>query len=167
MYLRTKLQQRAHSNLDIRAKQKYPGMRVTKGYVASELLTNYKSYIRDKDKLKKAIVESDIKEEGGGIAVNLNITNDANEKLKEVKLVLDNETGRSLFPAQILDILLICAINSGDETENVNIKDIPDKELAKALMDYAYKLLTEQTFSVSVMNAKPELINVLMKNNLI
>ncbi|MGN9020025.1 hypothetical protein ACTNBM_13365 [Lachnospiraceae bacterium HCP1S3_C3] len=142
-------------------------MRVTKGYVASELLTNYKSYIRDKDKLKKAIVESDIKEEGGGIAVNLNITNDANEKLKEVKLVLDNETGRSLFPAQILDILLICAINSGDETENVNIKDIPDKELAKALMDYAYKLLTEQTFSVSVMNAKPELINVLMKNNLI
>lgn len=166
MYLRTKLQQRAHSNLDVRTEQKYPGMRVTKGYVISELLVSYQTFIRDPDILKKAIAESDIKEEGGGIAVNLNITNEANEKLEELKKILDNETGRSLFPAQILDILLICAVNSGEETEK-RVKDIPNKELAKALMDYAYKLLTEQTPSVSVMNAKPGLVNVLMKNHLI
>ena len=167
MYLRTKLQKRAHSNLDIRAKRKYPGMRVTKGYVVSELLLNYQSFIHDPDKLRKAIAESDIKEEGGGIAVNFNITNEANRKLEELKTILDNETGRSLFPAQILDILLICAVNSGDETENVNVKDISDKELAKALMDFAYRLLTEQTPAVSVMSAKPELITVLSKHHLI
>lgn len=168
MYLRTKLQQRAHSNLDVRTKQKYPGMRVTKGYVISELLISYQTFIRDLDILKKAIAESDIKEEGGGIAVNLNITKEANEKLEELKKILDNETGRSLFPAQILDILLICAVNSAEETEQEKrVKDIPNKELAKALMDYAYKLLTEQTPSVSVMNAKPGLVNVLMKNHLI
>lgn len=166
MYLRTKLQQRAHKNLDIRTEQKYPGMRVTKGYVASELLLSYQSFIRDPEKLRRAIAESDIKEEGGGIPVNLNITTEANEKLEELKKLLDNETGRSLFPAQILDILLICAVNNSDETEKI-VKDIPDKDLAKALMDFAYKLLTEQTPSVSVKTAKAGLVDVLMKNHFI
>lgn len=57
--------------------------------------------------MRKAIAESDVKEEGGGISVNLNITTGANEKLEELKKILDKETGRSLFPAQVLDILLI------------------------------------------------------------
>lgn len=166
MYLRTKLQQRAHNNLAIRAEQKYSGMRVTKGYVVSELLVSYQSFIRDSDKLRNAIIDSDIKEDGGGIPVNLNITSEAYEKLEELKGILDKETGRSLFPAQILDILLICAVNSEDEPQKI-VKDIPDKELAKALMDYAYKLLAEQTPSVNVMNAKPDLVNVLMKNHLL
>ena len=67
----------------------------------------FQSYIRDPDILRKAIAESDVKEEGGGISVNLNITTGANEKLEELKKILDKETGRSLFPAQVLDILLI------------------------------------------------------------
>ena len=57
--------------------------------------------------MRKAIAESDVKEEGGGVSVNLNITTGTNEKLEELKKILDKETGRSLFPAQVLDILLI------------------------------------------------------------
>lgn len=57
--------------------------------------------------MRKAIAESDVKEEDGGISVNLNITTGTNEKLEELKKILDKETGRSLFPAQVLDILLI------------------------------------------------------------
>ena len=57
--------------------------------------------------MRKAIAESDVKEEDGDTLVNLNITTGANEKLEELKKILDKETGRSLFPAQVLDILLI------------------------------------------------------------
>lgn len=57
--------------------------------------------------MRKAIAESDVKEEDGDTLVNLNITTGANEKLEELKKNLDKETGRSLFPAQVLDILLI------------------------------------------------------------
>ena len=67
----------------------------------------FQSYIRNPDILRKAIAESDVKEEDGDTLVNLNITTGANEKLEELKKILDNETGRSLFPAQVLDILLI------------------------------------------------------------
>lgn len=67
----------------------------------------FQSYIRNPDILRKAIAESDVKEEDGGTLVNLNITTGANEKLEELKKILDKETGRSLFPAQVLDILLI------------------------------------------------------------
>lgn len=67
----------------------------------------FQSYIRNPDILRKAIAESDVKEEDGDTLVNLNITTGANEKLEELKKILDKETGRSLFPAQVLDILLI------------------------------------------------------------
>ena len=53
--------------------------------MASELLMTFQSYIRDPDILRKAIAESDVKEEDGGIIVNLNITTEANEKLEELK----------------------------------------------------------------------------------
>lgn len=165
MYLRTKLQARAHDNLNKRGEQRYPGMRVTKGYVVSELLTNYYSYIGNAERVRKAITESDIKEEGGGIAVNLNITNEANEKLVELKKILDRETGRSLFPAQVLDILLICALDSDGGAEQT--REVPDKDLAKTLLDFAYKILTEETLSINAMNAKTGLINTLVENHLL
>lgn len=57
--------------------------------------------------MRKAIAESGVKEEDGGILANLNTTTGVNEKLEELKKILDKETGRSLFPAQVLDILLI------------------------------------------------------------
>lgn len=56
----------------------------------------FQSYIRDPDILRKAIAESDVKEEDGGILVNLNITTGANEKLEELKKILDKETGRDI-----------------------------------------------------------------------
>lgn len=167
MYLRTRLQRRAHDNLTRRGEMKYPGMRVTKGYIISELLMTFPIYIRDHQILWNAITESDIKEEGGGFAVNLNITTEANEKLEELKKILDKETGRSLFPAQIIDILLICAINTTEDAAKETAKEIPDKDLAKALMEFAFKLLTEETLSVNMMNAKTELISVLAENHLI
>lgn len=46
--------------------------------------------------MRKAIAESDVKEEDGGILVNLNITTGANEKLEELKKILDKETGRDI-----------------------------------------------------------------------
>ena len=46
--------------------------------------------------MRKAIAESGVKEEGGGISVNLNITTGANEKLEELKKILDKETGRDI-----------------------------------------------------------------------
>lgn len=165
MYLRTKLQPRAHDNLNKIGDQKYPGMRVTKGYITQNLLMSYQSFIGDSEKVRKAIAESDLKEEGGGIAVNLNIKYEANEKLQELKKILDKETGRSFFPAQVLDILLICALDSDGCTEQV--RDIPDKDLAKALLDVAYKILTEETLSINVMNAKTGLINTLDENHLL
>lgn len=167
MYLRTKLQPRAIINLNKRGELKYPGMRVTRGYVVSELLSTYQCYIRDPDILRKAIAESDVKEEGGGIAVNLNITTEANEKLEELKKILDKETGRSMFPAQVLDILLICAANTTEYGTEEIVRKIPNSDLAKALMDYAFKLLTEETPSVNVMNARTGLINVLVENHLL
>lgn len=166
MYLRSKLQTRALHNLKIITEEKYPDVRVTKGYVVSELLSNYKIFINDIEILKSAIIESDVKDEGGGTAVNLNITAEANEKLEELKKLLDKETGRSLFPAQILDILFICAKNLNNNGEMI-IKDVSNKELSKVLLDYAYKLLTEDTLPVNVMNAKKDLIRVFLDNRLL
>ena len=37
--------------------------------------------------MRKDIAESDVKEEDGGISVNLNITTGANEKLEELKKI--------------------------------------------------------------------------------
>lgn len=166
MYLRTKLQTRAHENLKKISEQKYPDMRITKGYVVSELLMSFRAYIRDPEILQKAILESDMKEEGGGIAVNLNITAAASEELQNLKSVLDIATGRSLFPAQVLDILLICVVNTEDE-EIADSNQVSNKELAHVLLDMAYKLLTEETLSINLMNAKTGLIEVLTQNYLL
>lgn len=166
MYLRSKLQTRALENLKIITQAKYPNMRVTKGYVVSELLSNYQSLIKDTDMLKKAILESDVKEEGGNTAVNFNITVEANEKLWDLKKLLDKETGRSFFPAQILDILFICAKN-GNGDNQVMITPVSDEELAKVLLDYAYRLLTEDTLSVNCLNAKDDILKALTANHLL
>lgn len=53
--------------------------------VKPDFLYTFQSYIRNPDILRKAIAESDVKEEGGGISVNLNITTGTNEKLEELK----------------------------------------------------------------------------------
>lgn len=55
--------------------------------------------------LLEAIKLSDIKEEGGETPVNFNITYEANEQLNQLKQSLDAFTGRSFFPAQVIDIL--------------------------------------------------------------
>lgn len=147
--------------------KEFPGMRVTKGFVISELLTRYPVLIRDSNQLNEAVHKSDIREEGGGIAVNLNITNDANEKLAELKKLLDYDTGRSLFPAQLLDILLILAVNSSKE-ENEEISDnTDDKVLARALIDFSFKLLTEEIHSANVREARIGFITILKKNHLL
>ena len=91
-------------------KNNYPDLLVTKGYVLSALLEGYTQYIDNEEVLKKAIKESDVKQEGSGTTVNFNITAQANTNLESMKRIIDKMTGRSFFPAQIIDILLICAL---------------------------------------------------------
>lgn len=166
MYLRTKLQPRAIANLDLytRSQDRYKGMRVTKGYVVTNLLNDYPLYVRDAAALQSAIAESDIKQEGSGTAVNLNITVEANDKLADLKKLLDKETGRSLFPAQVIDILLICARNLNGRPP---VKEVSDKQLAKVMMEYAYKLLTEEVLPVNISNARSGIIKIFEDNCLL
>lgn len=166
MYLRTKLQPRAITNLELytRSQDRYKGMRVTKGFVVTNLLNDYPLYIRDAAALQSAIAESDIKQEGSGTAVNLNITVGANDKLADLKKLLDKETGRSLFPAQVIDILLICALNLNGRPP---VKEVSDKQLAKVMMEYAYKLLTEEVLPVNISNARSDIIKIFEDNCLL
>ena len=105
MYIRSKLQPRAIDNI-ARLKEKfYPNSRVTKGFVISNFLEKYKLYTENEVKLNEALIESENKVEGPGISINLNITSEANEALNNLKIKLDKMTGRSLFPAQVIDVL--------------------------------------------------------------
>nr|WP_300815071.1 hypothetical protein [uncultured Acetatifactor sp.] len=137
---------------------------MTKGYVVTNLLNDYPLYIRDAAALQSAIAESDIKQEGSGTAVNLNITVEANDKLADLKKLLDKETGRSLFPAQVIDILLICARNLNGRPP---VKEVSDKQLAKVMMEYAYKLLTEEVLPVNISNARSGIIKIFEDNCLL
>ena len=114
--------------------------------------------------MQSAIAESDIKQEGSGTAVNLNITVEANDKLADLKKLLDKETGRSLFPAQVIDILLICARNLNGRPP---VKEVSDKQLAKVMMEYAYKLLTEEVLPVNISNARSGIIKIFEDNCLL
>lgn len=138
MYLRVKMQQRALDNLAFVKEKQFSGMRVTKGFIISKLLCEYGGYINSK-RIDPAIELSDMKQEGGGVPVTLSITADANKSLALFKTFLDVRTQRSFFPAQILDILLICVRDVYDKSFEVD-----HKELAKMLMDAAYTLLTEE-----------------------
>ena len=64
------------------------------------------------------------------------------------------------------DILLICVVNTEDE-ETADSNQVSNKELALLLLDVAYKLLTEETLSINLMNAKTGLIDVLTQNYLL
>lgn len=151
MYLRSKIQSRALSNLNKCKNHLFPGKRVTKGYVLSLLLDDYKNYVKD-DMLSAALKESDVKEDGSGIAVNFNITAEANNKLYLLKVELDQYSGRSLFPAQIIDILLICAVNSY-KTSEFNIELLTDVELIKKIAE----------MSLSGLASDKEMINKIKK----
>ena len=62
-----------------------------------------------------------------------------------------------MFPAQVLDILLICAANTTEyETEKI-VRKISNSDLAKAMMEYAFKILTEETLSVRDKNPRIQL----------
>jgi len=115
MYLRARINKRSFDNLAIYQKANYNASRVTKGYVLSNLLKNYSVYVKDEKKVINAIEMSDVKDEGPGTPVNFNITQEAADNLNSLKLKLDTYTKRSLFPAQIIDILLILATERLDE----------------------------------------------------
>jgi len=163
MLIRTKLQARVLENLKNLKAEMYPHYNVTKGHIVSELLEKSDSITADKYLLSEAIHESDIKNEGGGIPVNLTITTEANNKLQKLKEQLDKATGRSFFPAQVIDIVAIMAVSTLSEKKKTNVSD---EELAKALLDIAFKLLTNHQ-GVNLRNAKYEMIDTLKRNNLI
>lgn len=155
MYIRSKLQPRAIDNI-ARLKEKfYPNSRVTKGFVISNFLEKYKLYTENEVKLNEALIESENKVEGPGISINLNITSEANEALNNLKIKLDKMTGRSLFPAQVIDVLLISVLN---QTETK--LEITDKQLAKILLDFSYRLLCGE-ITVQEEKLKEEIYNIL------
>lgn len=163
MLIRTKLQPRAIENINTLKDEMYPRDNVTKGHIVSELLEKSDFITADKYLLSEAIHESDIKNEGGGIPVNLTITAEANNELQKLKHQLDKATGRSFFPAQVIDIVAIMAVSTLSEKKNTNVSD---EKLAKALLDIAYMLLTNHQ-GINLRNAKYEMIDALKRNNMI
>ena len=155
MYIRSKLQPRAIDNI-ARLKEKfYPNSRVTKGFVISNFLEKHDLYTENEVILNEALIESENKIEGPGISINLNITSEANEALNNLKIKLDKMTGRSLFPAQVIDILLISVLNQTEKK-----LEITDKQLAKILLDFSYRLLCGE-ITVQEEKLKEEIYNIL------
>ena len=152
MYQRSKMQARALDNLARYTEYYYKGQRVTKGYVLSQVLGKYSIHTFDKGMLIEAIKLSDIKEEGPGTPVNFNITYEANEQLNQLKQSLDAITGRSFFPAQVIDILLIYAT-----------KKLGHKEIEKNEIEVGIEINTLRVEAISLLLHASEntLINVL------
>lgn len=69
----------------------------------------------------------------------------------------------SPFAKQIIDILLICALETDDSTAQT--REIPDKDLAKVLLNLAYKILIDEP-SIDIINARAGLIDVIVENHL-
>lgn len=152
MYQRSKMQARALDNLARYTEYYYKGQRVIKGYVLSQFLGKYSIHTFDKGMLLEAIKLSDIKEEGPGTPVNFNITYEANEQLNQLKQSLDAITGRSFFPAQVIDILLIYAT-----------KKLGHKEIEKNEIEVGIEINTLRVEAISLLLHASEntLINVL------
>lgn len=152
MYQRSKMQASALDNLARYTEYYYKGQRVTKGYVLSQVLGKYSIHTFDKGMLLEAIKLSDIKEEGPGTPVNFNITYEANEQLNQLKQSLDAITGRSFFPAQVIDILLIYAT-----------KKLGHKEIEKNEIEVGIEINTLRVEAISLLLHASEniLINVL------
>ena len=146
------MQARALDNLARYTEYYYKGQRVTKGYVLSQVLGKYSIHTFDKGMLLEAIKLSDIKEEGPGTPVNFNITYEANEQLNQLKQSLDAITGRSFFPAQVIDILLIYAT-----------KKLGHKEIEKNEIEVGIEINTLRVEAISLLLHASEntLINVL------
>lgn len=152
MYQRSKMQARALDNLAQYTEYYYKGQRVTKGYVLSQVLGKYSIHTFDKGMLLEAIKLSDIKEEGPGTPVNFNITYEANEQLNQLKQSLDAITGRSFFPAQVIDILLIYA------TKKLGHKEIEKNEIEVGI---EINILRVEAISLLLHASENTLINVL------
>lgn len=152
MYQRSKMQAMALDNLARYTEYYYKGQRVTKGYVLSQVLGKYSIHTFDKGMLLEAIKLSDIKEEGPGTPVNFNITYEANEQLNQLKQSLDAITGRSFFPAQVIDILLIYA------TKKLGHKEIEKNEIEPGI---EINTLRVEAISLLLHASENTLINVL------
>lgn len=166
MYQRLSVQQRVCDFLDWEKDRKWRDIRVRPGHMINPYLENYEKYISDPSILQQAIAESEIKQEGVATSINFNISNEAGKKLSELKGVLDQTTQRHLYPAQVLDILLIC-VRLGSESQNDKKRDISDKEIAMILLDFVRDLIGSEIMPINKINAKQDIIEVLEKNNLL
>lgn len=165
MYLRVSVQQRVIDNISkLRAMQNL-GTRVRDGYILNPYLENYERYTENSYSLEKSIQESDKKQDGPGISINLNLTANACDRLTELKNYLDQYTNRRFFPAQVIDILLICVMELLENPDD-NIR-ISDEKLAKILLDLGYEILVKDKLDLHKHQAKEEIIHVLINNNLL
>ncbi len=135
MYIRSKLQQNALDCLTDYTESHFSGMRVTRGYVVSRILSQWEHFLSEEAMVERALQISDEKK-GHGIPVNLNVTSQAFEQLNCAKLKLDQYTGRSLFPAQVIEILLICATSQGQDSEGEPKADAADMDFKEELLRF-------------------------------
>jgi len=167
MYQRLNVQKRILEFLDWDKEKNYPGIRVKPGYQVNPYLEHYENYISNNAILQDAIRESDIKAEGTAEnSINFNLSAEAARNLQELKGLLDEKTGRHFYPAQVLDILLIC-VRSCAENPSISEKAIHDTDLCIALNELIGDLLSRKELSTSKAKAKAQIIEVLLQNNLL
>lgn len=165
MYQRLYVQRRVSDFLEWVKERNWKNIRVSPGHMITPYLENYEKYISNTNVLKQAIAESEIKEEGVATSINFNISSEAGRKLLELKGILDERTQRHLYPAQVLDILLLC-VKLGEDTIK-NKEDVSDKELAVFLLDFVQDLISGVDMSVKKIAVKDKIIKVLLENNVI
>lgn len=172
MYLRVNEQERFLENLALLKQSEYPAQRVTNGYVVSHYLEIYKRYLSSMEAIDRALIESDSKQ-GAAKAVGLNLRETAYQNLKQLKEDLDRATGRKLFPAQVLDILLLLVLDkkSSGEQDGAETDDIRSSDIVYALVPALVLLLKSETHGIELgvkeQEIKDELAKTLLKLGLL
>lgn len=165
-YQRLNVQSRVVEFLKWDKKRNYEGIRVRPGYQVNQYLENFEKYIHNPQILDTAICESDIKQDGSATSINFNLSLQASRNLQQLKTMLDERTNRHLFPAQVLDIFLIC-VKELTEKPPVENRSISDKEVALVLNEFVGDLIAERQLNSRKAKAKQAIVETLIKNDLL
>lgn len=163
-YQRLNVQHRVADFLSWDKDKNYKNIRVRPGFQVNPYLENFEKYISDPYTLQRAINESEKKQEGTAISINFNLSAEASRKLAELKGIIDERAERHLYPAQVLDILLICV---KIETEKPSNKIFKDKDIALVLNELVGDLISGRDLSVSKAAAKKDIVSILIEHDLL
>lgn len=163
-YQRLNVQKRVSDFLSWDKEKNHKNVRVRPGFQVNPYLENYEKYISDPHILQWAINESEKKQEGTAISINFNLSAEASRKLAELKGVIDAKAERHLYPAQVLDILLICVRKESEKPSN---RSYTDQDIAIVLNELVGDLIAGKDLSISKAAAKQEIVSILMKHDLL